>query len=644
MPESSEDEYPELPGPAGKRSKKERQALLQAELQELGEQPQRSFDHKPFLKQLTERPGVYQMLDEQGNVLYVGKAKNLKKRVSSYFRARGLNTKTVVLVSKIHSIQVTVTNSETEALLLEQNLIKQHRPTYNILLLDDKSYPYIFLSDKAEHPRLVLHRGAKREKGAYFGPYPSASAARDSLQFLQKVFRVRQCEDSVFNNRSRPCLQYQIKRCSGPCVDMVSKADYQEAVRHTAMFLAGKSQSLMQELADDMEAAAAALDFEKAAELRDQIVFLQQVREKQYIEGVNGDLDVIAADFQSGSSCVHVLFVRGGRILGSRSYFPRTRLQENAAQVLEDFVGQYYLGNVQRETPAEIVVSEGLAEAELLGNALSEHAGRRVVLTHRVRANKLQWLQLARATAEQNLKAHLGSRQTMQRRFELLQQSLDLDALPERLECFDISHSGGELTVASCVVFDREGPRKSDYRRFNIDGITPGDDYAAMGQALTRRYRRLQENEGLLPDILFIDGGVGQLNRAQAVLDELGIQGLLLIGVTKGEGRKAAFDSLRIAGRKVVLPADSGALHLVQQIRDEAHRFAIGGHKQRRDKKRQTSSLEGIPGVGAARRRELLRHFGGIQGIARASVQELASVPKISKKVAEDIYAVLHNE
>lgn len=601
------------------------------------------FDHKDFVRSLTTRPGIYQMYDADGKLLYVGKAKNLKNRVGSYFRASGLTDKTVSLVSRIADIQVTVTTTEVDALLLEHNLIKTHQPYYNILLRDDKSYPYIFVSTEDKFPRIALHRGAKRRKGTYFGPYPSAGAVRESLHFLQKVFKVRQCEDGYFRNRSRPCLQYQIDRCSGPCVDIVSEQEYSQQVENTALFLRGKSQELMVRLADDMERAAAELEYEKAALYRDQISQLQQVQANQGIEGVSGDLDILAAATSHGRACVQVLFVRGARVLGSRSYYPPIKLEEDAAGVLSAFIPQFYLGE-GRAVPGEIIVNASPDAVDVLEQALSDQAARKVRVRHRVRESRAQWLKLAQQTAESNLAAHLADRQTVLGRLQSLQDLLELPELPERLECFDISHSSGEATVASCVVFDQHGPRKSDYRRFNIEGVTAGDDYGAMNQALTRRYRRLKANEASMPDVLFIDGGKGQVTQAMEVLQELQITGVEVIGVAKGKTRKAGFESLvnGSTGNQRQLPPDHQALHLIQQIRDEAHRFAITGHRGRRDKARQRSVLEDIPGVGNQRRRLLLRHFGSAEGVKNASVEELRKISGINIALAQTIYDQLH--
>ncbi len=610
------------------------------------QEPADVFDHIRFLSNTTQQPGIYQMFGGDGGILYVGKAKNLKARLSSYFRKTGLTPKTQALVARIARIEVTLTASETEALILEQNLIKSNRPPYNILLRDDKSYPYIFISSGEDYPRISFHRGAKKKRGDYYGPFPNVGAVKDSLNFLQKTFRTRQCEDSVFKNRTRPCLQYQIKRCTAPCVEFISPEDYQKDLHHTRLFLTGNSDKLLDELADQMDVAAQQLQFEKAANYRDQITALRTVQSQQVIEEGNGDIDVIAAEMRAAAICVHILFVRQGRILGSRSFYPSATLAETPADILTEFIPQFYLASAGRDIPREVIVSQPLDEAEVIVSALQQAAGRQVFINHQVRSHRAQWLQMAATAAHQNLIAHINNKKSSLDRFEALQEALGLEETPQRLECFDISHSSGELTVASCVVFDTNGPLKSDYRRFNIEGITPGDDYAAMEQALTRRYTRLQNGEGKLPDILLIDGGKGQLGKAISVLGELGVQGVQLIGVAKGTTRKAGFETLfdGDTGDEIVLPGDSPALHLIQHIRDESHRFAITGHKQRRDKKRKTSALEDIPGIGASRRRELLRHFGGLQEIQKASINDLARVSGISQKLAEEIYGFFHND
>nr|WP_188858175.1 excinuclease ABC subunit UvrC [Marinobacterium nitratireducens] len=603
----------------------------------------RSFDAKAFLTRLTSRPGVYQMYGADGEILYVGKAKNLKKRVSSYFRSTGLAPKTRALVARITHVEVTVTNSETEALLLEQNLIKEQRPPYNILLRDDKSYPYIFVSDRDTYPAVRFHRGAKRRKGRYFGPYPSGGAVRETLNLMQKLFRIRSCEDSFFRNRSRPCLQYQIDRCTGPCVELVTPQQYADDLRHATMFLDGKSQAVMQELAQQMDAAAARLDFEQAARYRDQISQLQRIQEQQYVSGMDGDADVVGCALKAGAVGVHMLYVRGGRIIGSKVFHPKVSVEDSEAGVLSAFLAQWYLGSA-REIPDQVIVPFALEDGEALEQALAQRRGRKVALQHRVRGDKAGWQRLAQTNAEQQLASHLASKQNIYNRFLVLQETLGLDAVPQRLECFDISHSSGEATVASCVVFDRNGPLKSDYRHFNIEGITAGDDYAAMQQALSRRYTRLKKGEGKLPDILLIDGGKGQVTQAREVLQELQIDEVLIVGVAKGPSRRAGLEVLVLAdsNEEITLAGDAPALHLIQHIRDEAHRFAITGHRARRGKARRQSRLEGIAGVGPKRRRELLRYFGGAAEVERASVEEIAKVSTISRKLAEEIYAALH--
>lgn len=609
--------------------------------------PLPEFDLKSFLKNLTVRPGVYRMLGADGEVLYVGKARNLKRRVASYFQRSDGSAKTQALVAHIRRIEYTVTHTENEALILENTLIKQHRPRYNILLRDDKSYPYIYLSEE-QFPRLSFHRGRKAGKGRYFGPFPSSAAVRESLNMLQKLFPVRQCEDVFFRNRSRPCLQYQIKRCTAPCVGLIDAEHYQEDVRHAVMFLDGKSSAIIDELVGRMEQAADQLNYELAARYRDQIAHLRRTQERQYVVGEAGDLDVVAVASRNGVACVQLFFIRGGHNLGNKSFFPSQVGQAEPAEIAEAFIAQHYLGlsGAEGVIPGEILVSEALAEGDTLAEVLSELAGHRVLLSHRLRSDRARWVELAKTNAEQALAAHLASKATLAGRFEALQEALGLDAVPQRLECFDISHTMGEATVASCVVFDTGGPLKSDYRRFNIEGITPGDDYAAMHQALTRRFRRLKEGEGKYPDILLIDGGTGQMHQAERVLEEMQVVGVTLVGVAKGPTRKPGLEQLILSGVEppLILPADSMALHLIQQIRDEAHRFAITGHRQRRAKARTTSSLEGIAGLGPKRRQQLLRQFGGLQEVKRAGVEDLARVSGISRQLAQRIYDAFHTE
>lgn len=606
------------------------------------------FDSKAFLKTLTARPGVYRMFDAAGDILYVGKARNLKKRVASYFTRSDSGAKTQALVAQIQRIEVTVTHTEGEALLLENNLIKALQPRYNILLRDDKGYPYIHLSDD-EFPRLSFYRGKRGGRGRYFGPYPSSNAVRESLNLMQKLFPVRQCDNTFYSNRSRACLQYQIKRCSGPCVGLVTRERYLEQVRHAVMFLEGKNSEVIDELARRMEAAAAELDFEAAALYRDQIANLRRVQERQYVSGNAGaDCDVIAVASAAGAACVQVFFIRGGHNLGNKTFYPRNAAGADPAELLSAFLPQYYLTDAQgeRPIPPEILLGQPLEEEEALAEVLSEQAGRRVALSSRLRGERARWVEMARSNAQHALAAHLASKANLLGRFEALQEALKLEAMPQRIECFDISHTMGERTVASCVVFDWEGPVKSDYRRYNIEDITPGDDYAAMHQALTRRFRRLQEGEGKAPDILLIDGGLGQVQQAHDVLEELAVAGILVVGVAKGPTRKAGLEQLVLSGgdAPTILPPESPALHLIQQVRDEAHRFAITGHRQRRAKARRTSSLEDIPGLGPKRRQELLRQFGGLQEVARAGIEDLSKVHGISRQLAQRIYDALHPE
>ncbi|WP_415844845.1 excinuclease ABC subunit UvrC [Stutzerimonas zhaodongensis] len=603
------------------------------------------FDSSAFLASCSGRPGVYRMFDGEAKLLYVGKAKNLKKRLASYFRKVGQAPKTSALVARIAQIETTITGNETEALLLEQTLIKQWRPPYNILLRDDKSYPYVFLSS-GDFPRLSIHRGSKKGQGRYFGPYPSAGAIRESLSLLQKAFFVRQCEDSYYRNRTRPCLQYQIKRCKAPCVNLVSAEEYAEDVRHSVMFLEGRSNALAEELSKNMEKAAMALDFERAAEIRDQIGILRRVQDQQSMEGGTGNVDIVSAVVSPGGACVHLISVRSGRVLGSKNFFPQVAIEESVSDVLQAFLEQYYISSMERDLPSELIVNAVHEDFGTLISAIAELRDVDLTITHRVRGTRSKWQQLALTNAEQALGARLANRQHLAARFQALAEALDLDELPTRLECFDISHSSGEATVASCVVFGPEGPLKSDYRRYNIEGVTAGDDYAAMHQALSRRFKKAAEGEGKLPDILLVDGGKGQLNMAREVMQELAVPELILLGVAKGVTRKPGLETLYLndAAHEFTLPGDSPALHLIQQVRDEAHRFAITGHRARRGKARTTSTLEGVPGIGPKRRRELLKHFGGLQELCRASLDEIAKAPGISKKLAELIYATLHSE
>ncbi len=606
-----------------------------------------SFDSIAFLKSVTSKPGVYRMLDGKEQVIYVGKAKNLKNRLSSYFRKTGLSSKTQVMVSKINNVDITITHTEGEALLLESNLIKELRPRYNILMRDDKSYPYIFISDKSAYPRIALQRGARKKKGLYLGPYPNAHAVRESINLLQKMFLIRQCEDTTFANRSRPCLQYQIKRCTAPCVGYITEKAYKKDIAHAVLFLQGKSEQIIHELVKDMEKAAEKQHFEKAAVYRDQISNLRKVTEQQHVTADKGDIDIIACSTEAGQACVQVFYIRNGLNLGNRSFYPSLPEELSTEQVLTAFIPQFYL---KRDVPGEIIVSSQPLESALIEEVLSEQAKHKVKLSSKVRGERARWLEMALNNSVNALKTRLISRSGLLNRFEALQEALELDEMPLRLECFDISHTQGEATVASCVVFTPEGAFKTDYRRYNITGITGGDDYAAMKQALERRFRPAQNKdkqteEQKLPDILFIDGGKGQLKQAIDVFEDLAITSVLLIGVAKGEGRKAGLEKLIFSDSRpdLYLTIESAALNLILQVRDEAHRFAISGHRAQRAKKRRTSPLEGIAGLGPKRRQTLLKHFGGIQGITQAGVEDIAKITGISKKLAQDIYDEFHS-
>lgn len=608
-----------------------------------------TFDHRAFLARLTSSPGIYQMLDADNTIIYIGKAKNLKNRVSSYFRSSGIAPKTAALVAQIDHVEIITTHTEGEALLLENNLIKKHRPRYNILLRDDKSYPYIFLSEHP-YPRLTLHRGTRRKKGRYFGPYPSAGAVRESLSLLQKIFPVRQCEDQIYKNRSRPCLQYQIERCSAPCVSFISEQAYAEDVRHIVMFLRGEQSVMIDELVAQMGKASEALEFEKAAHIRDQIAHLRRVQERQHVVSESGDLDVLAVVEKGGVGTVQLFNIRDGQNLGNKSFFPTHTRGTELQEMLSAFISQYYLidedGAGQRKIPPLILINHNIEAQSLLQQVLSEQLGKKVEIRRPQRGEWMHWIEMAERNAEQALATHLARKESLRGQFDAVSRALKLDEEPQRIECFDISHMMGEATVASCVVFGKEGPIKSDYRRYNIEGITGGDDYAAMRQALMRRYRRLKENEDSAkwPDLLLIDGGLGQLRQAESVMDELQLVGITLVGVAKGESRKPGLEQLILSGQSqpIILPADSPALHLIQQVRDEAHRFAITGHRSLRAKKRKTSPLESIPGMGPKRRQLILKQFGGLQEVARAGIEDLERIKGISRKLAENIYDTFH--
>jgi excinuclease ABC subunit C len=603
--------------------------------------PQLRFDAKVFVDSLPGRPGVYRMLDGDGQILYVGKARNLKARVSSYFQPSNIQPKVQALIAKTVNMEVTITNSDTEALLLEYNLIKKHRPRFNVVLRDDKSFPYLHLETNHEFPRLNFYRGSRKETGKYFGPYPSAGAVRDTLQQLQKLFRIRNCDDAYFANRSRPCLQYQIQRCTAPCVGLVSKENYARDVGAAIKVLEGRNDEVSEDLGRRMEGAAERLEFEEAAQIRDQLAKLKVIQAQQVVTaGADHEADVIAIAAANGEYCVALMFVRAGRSLGSTTFFPKAPFAE-PPEVLAAFAMQYYL---ERDAPAEIIVEQDFDEMQLLESTLAQRLSHKVRISASVRGIRARWLEMTRNNAEQALTMRRLARAGIESSLEDLRDAFDLEEAPNRLECFDISHTGGTDTVASCVVFGVEGPLKNDYRRFNISGIQPGDDYAAMYQALTRRYKRVRDGEIVKPDVLLIDGGKGQLAEAAKVLDELGVGGITLIGVAKGVDRRAGQEQLFLLGQDTptILAPDSRALHLIQRVRDEAHRFAIAGHRRKRAKRHSQSILETIPGLGPVKRRELLKQFGGLQGILRAGIDDFIQVRGLGRELAQVIYEHLH--
>ena len=600
------------------------------------------FEVKTFLRSLTHRPGVYRMLDAKHKVIYVGKARDLKKRVSSYFNRPQAAPKTELMMERVARVEVTVANTEAEALLLEYSLIKQHKPRFNILLRDDKSYPYIYASTDQAFPRLKFHRGPRRGKGRYFGPYPSTRAVRQTLNELQKLFLIRQCNDSFFRNRSRPCLQYQIKRCTAPCVDLISEEQYAKDINAAVLFLDGKNKSVVNTFVERMEQASGDQDYEQAARFRDQISKLKEIEARQLVRrSGNKDLDILGFASNSAIHCVTVMFIRNGAVIGSRDHFPRLQGETDKQKILNAFVAQYYLG---RDAPSEIVVETTIDDQVLLEQELSVRAERKVAIRSKVRGDRMRWLQMARTNAEQGLNLKVASNATIRRQFTSLGDALALEETPQRLECFDVSHTSGEATVAACVVFNSAGPLKSDYRRFNLSPAAAGDDYGAMTEALQRRYTRVKKGEVPMPDVLFVDGGKGQLTQAMQVLADLELDWLTVVGVAKGRARRPGAEQLFVPGsdEPLPLPPDSSALLLIQQIRDEAHRFAITGHRQRRAKTRRTSKLEAIPGLGPKKRRELLRQFGGLQGVTGAGIDDLVKVHGIGRSLAETIYNALH--
>ncbi len=593
-----------------------------------------------YLKGVSTACGVYVMKDKDGCPLYIGKAKNLKNRLRSYFRLTGLSYRIETVMHQLDSIETFVTKTETEALLLENNLIKSAKPRYNINLRDDKSYPYIRLDDSHEFPKLGFYRGNRKEPGRYYGPFSSAAAVRETLSQIQKVFPVRQCRDSFFNHRSRPCLQYQIQRCTAPCVGLVGHDDYKDDVEQVANFLLGKNRTLNTMLMNRMEECAARQEFELAAKYRDRIAAIQRLRESQSVEGGRSDTDVIAAMYSGGHLCIQLVIFRSGRNVDYKVYFPKLKVEVSVEDVLSEFIPRYYLG---REVPAMILVNQNLSDSALIAEALREQSGHRTEIRCPVRGEKVRLIELAENNAMNALRRRQGDKQAMELRYSALVAMLGLQAVPERMDCFDISHTSGEHTVASCVVFDQNGPLRSEYRSFNVRSATAGDDYAALREALGRRYSKVRDG-GKMPDLILIDGGKGQLGCAVEVMDELQISDIQLAAISKGKSRKPGNEQIWVPESDQPIAVDSTALLLLQQIRDEAHRFALLGHRNRRNKARRQSVLEGIPGIGSKRRSSLLKHFGGLQGITRADVEELEKVPGISPKLAESIYFELHGD
>ncbi len=594
------------------------------------------FDPKPILKNLPNLPGVYRMINAEDGVIYVGKAKDLKKRVSSYFNKNLPSPRTRMMVSQIAKIETTITRSEAEALLLENNLIKELMPRYNVVFRDDKSYPYISLT-KDKFSRLAFHRGTQRKGNRYYGPFPNAVAVRESIQLLQKVFKLRTCENTVFANRSRPCLQYQIERCTAPCVDYIAADDYVNEVHHAAMFLEGKANEVMNALGDQMNAAAEGHAYEQAAMFRDRMQALRQVQAKQFVSDFSvSDADVIACASLQNQHCINLVMIRGGRHLGDKSFFPKNSHDADLIETVEAFLTQYY---AQQKVPPMLVCGAKVDKASFEA-AFSEQAGRKIKVITNVIGDKRVWLKMAQKNGEMALAQKTLEASNQAARLTALREALNLNESVERIECFDISHTMGEATVASCVVFDKGNLQNGEYRRYNITGITPGDDYAAMRDVLTRRYKKVAAGEGKRPDLVFIDGGKGQLGVAVEVMQEVGLDDILLVGIAKGEARRPGLETMIFSdtGEMLNLEKDNQGLHLLQQIRDESHRFAITGHRAKRGKARVHSSLEDIAGIGAKRRKALLTHFGGLNGVKNASIDEMAQVDGVSLSLAQKIH------
>ncbi len=605
------------------------------------------FDHKAFLASVSEQAGIYRMYNGEQTIIYVGKAKNLKKRLSSYFRKDVGSIKTKALVKQICAIDVTLTHTESEALILENNFIKKYQPKYNILLRDDKSYPYLLITTH-KHPKLGLHRGGKRIKGDYFGPYPTVGAVWESLRLMQKIFPLRQCDDSYYRARSRPCLQYQLGRCSAPCVEKISQHDYGQQVKLAKLFLKGKSSVVIEQLINQMEQASQLLQFESAAKYRDQITTLRKVQQQQYVTGLASELDVVGLFRLKSQVALHLLFIRDHKILGSKSYFPAVPAESSDGDIIRAFISQHYLGEEvhQNNTPKEIVIAQSIEFQTDIEKLLTKQAGFEVKISSKVKTERAKYIQLAQINAENALVSRNSHKESMLARFTALNDVFELTQGIHRIECFDISHTMGQQTVAANVVFNQEGPLKSDYRRYNVHGITPGDDYAAMDFALNKRYGKVTA-DAVMPDIVFIDGGKGQLGRAEAFFAQLEqVKTPLLIGVAKGEGRKPGLETLVVAGshQLISLPSSSPALHLIQHIRDESHRFAITGHRAKRQKQSKKSILETIVGIGSKKRQALLKYLGGLQEVTQADIDSLAKVPGIGSALAKIIYDALHDK
>ena len=606
------------------------------------------FNSKKFVSSLTSRPGIYCMKNNNDKVIYIGKAKNLKKRVSSYFnRADSAPIKTQVMMKQVDNIDVTITETESEALILENNLIKEYKPKYNIIFRDDKSYPYIYLSTRHKFPRFNYYRGSLKGKGKYFGPFPSAGSVKKTLNLIQKLFLIRSCEDNVFANRSRPCLQYQIKRCSAPCVNYITKEDYQSDIDNAVLFIEGKKEKIIKTLTEPMQIAADELDYEKAAKLRDQIRSVREIQEKQYASGKVNDVDIVACAKNNNQACIQLSFIRSGLNLGSRKYYPRHIEEQSESDLIQAFLSQFYLNNKKlKKYPAEILVSHDIGEKALVETVIHEKFKQNIKIKYKVRGERAKWLSIAKENATLDLRQKLAINENLTKRYKALQDLLGFAEPIEKMECFDISHMQGESTVGSCVVFGKNGAIKEQYRKFNIENITKGDDYAATSQIIRRRYMRLIKENNVLPDLILIDGGKGQINVAKKELDELQLSHILILGIAKGPSRKAGMENLILSIDNEIIECDSAspALHLIQQIRDEAHRFAIMAHRQKRKKKRSRSILEEIEGIGNKRRQLLIRHFGGLQGVSKASINELAKVSGINKNLAKKIYETIHDD